>query len=77
LASRSQASRFGGATSFLRTPGQGLRQSGGTTEKDGIAVVKIMAEHLDRAFWRSLRERLEGELAQDEIVIRAQENSRL
>jgi hypothetical protein len=36
-----------------------------------------MAKHLDRAFWRSLRERLERELAQDEIVIRAQEISRL
>jgi hypothetical protein len=68
---------FGGATSFLRAPGQGLWQIGGTTEKDGIAVVEVMAEHLDRAFWRSLRERLETELAQDEIVIRAQEISRL
>jgi len=69
--------KFGGATSFLRTPGQGLWQSGGATEKDGIAIVEVMAEHLDRAFWRSLRERLERELAQDEIVIRAQEISRL
>ena len=31
--------KFGGATSFLRAPGQGLWQSGGTTEKDSIAVV--------------------------------------
>jgi hypothetical protein len=68
---------FGGATSFLRTPGLGLWQSGGTTEKDGIAIVQVMAEHLDRAFWRSLRQRLERELAQDEIVIGAQEISRL
>jgi len=28
--------KFGGATSFLRTPGRGLWQSGGTTEKDGL-----------------------------------------
>ena len=68
---------FGGATSFLREPGRGLWQSGGTTERDGIAVVEVMAKQLDRAFWRSLRERLERELAQDEIVIRAQEISRL
>ena len=68
---------FGGATSFLRAPGRGLWQSGGTTERDGIAVVEVMAKQLDRAFWRSLRERLERELAQDEIVIRAQEISRL
>ena len=69
--------KFGGATSFLRAPGQGLWQSGGTTEKDHIAVVEVMAEHLDPAFWWSLRERLERELTQEEIVIRAQEISRL
>jgi hypothetical protein len=36
-----------------------------------------MVEHLDRTFWRSLRERLERELAQEEIAIRAQEITRL
>jgi hypothetical protein len=69
--------RFGGATSFLRAPGQGLWQSGGTTEKDNIAVIEVMTEELDQAFWRSLRGRLEEELSQEEIVIRAQEISRL
>jgi hypothetical protein len=69
--------RFGGATSFLRSPGQGLWQAGAGKEKDSIAVVEVMAEGLDRAFWRSLRERLERELSQDEIVMRAQEITRL
>jgi hypothetical protein len=36
-----------------------------------------MVERLDNAFWRSLRERLERELEQKEIVIRAQEITRL
>jgi hypothetical protein len=36
-----------------------------------------MADELDQAFWRSLRRRLQEELSQDEIVIRAQEISRL
>jgi hypothetical protein len=40
-------------------------------------VVEVMVERLDHAFWRSLRERLERELSQDEIVIRAQEIRRL
>jgi hypothetical protein len=35
-----------------------------------------MVEHLDRTFW-SLRERLERELTQEEIAIRAQEITRL
>jgi hypothetical protein len=68
---------FGGATSFLRAPGQGLWQSGGGTEKDSIAVVEVMAERLDPSYWQSLRERLERELSQEEIVIRAQEIRRL
>lgn len=68
---------FGGATSFVRAPGQGLWQSGGGTEKDSIAVVEVMAERLDPSYWQSLRERLERELSQEEIVIRAQEIRRL
>ena len=51
--------KFDGATSFLRSPGQGLWQAGAGTEKDNVAVVEVMAEGLDRAFWRFLRERLE------------------
>jgi hypothetical protein len=69
--------QFGGATSFLRAPGQGLWQSGGGTEKDSIAVVEVMVESIDPALWQTLRERLERELSQEEIVIRAQEIRRL
>jgi hypothetical protein len=65
--------KFGGATSFVRSPGQGLWQSGGATEKDNIAVIEVMVERLDHPYWQSLRERLEEELSQEEIVIRAQE----
>jgi hypothetical protein len=65
--------RFGGATSFVRAPGQGLWRSGNETERDNIAVVEVMAARLAPEYWRSLRERLERELSQEEIVIRAQE----
>jgi hypothetical protein len=68
---------FGGATSFIRGPAEGLWQSGGETERDSIAVIEIMADNLEDAFWRSLRERLERELGQDEIVILAKEIRRL
>jgi len=51
--------KFGGATSFLRAPGRGLWQRGSGTEKDSIAVVEVMAEEIDCAYWQSLRERLE------------------
>jgi hypothetical protein len=69
--------KFGGATSFLRAPGQGLWQSGGGTEQDSIAVAEVMVEEIDGSYWQSPRERLERELSQDEIVIRAQEIRRL
>jgi hypothetical protein len=64
--------RFGGVTSFVRSPGEGLWQSRGEKERDSIAVIEVMAAELDRAYWHSLRERLERELIQNEIVIRAQ-----
>jgi hypothetical protein len=51
---------------------EGLWQNGGEKERDSIAVIEVMADEFDRAYWRSLRERLERELMQNEIVIRAQ-----
>jgi len=69
--------KFGGATSFMRSPGQGLWRSGGETERDSIAVIEIMTDQLEPNYWRELRERLERELSQEEIVIRAQEVTKL
>ena len=64
--------RFGGVTSFMRSSGEGLWQNGGEKERDSVAVIEVMAAEVDTAYWRSLRERLERELMQNEIVIRAQ-----
>lgn len=69
--------KFGGATSFVRSPGQGLWRSGGETERDNIAVIEVMTQELAPDFWQALRERLENELSQDEIVVRAQKITRL
>jgi hypothetical protein len=74
---RELTDKFGGATSFMRSPGKGLWQSGGETESDTIAVIEVMADGIDPDYWRSLRKRLERELSQEEIVIRAQEISLL
>ncbi|MGY4377287.1 hypothetical protein ACVWZ3_004926 [Bradyrhizobium sp. i1.3.6] len=35
--------KFGGATSFVRAPGQGLWRSGEETMRDNIAVIEVMA----------------------------------
>lgn len=69
--------KFGGVTSFVRAPGKGLWQDGGKVEEDSIAVIEVMTSDIDPAYWARLRERLETELAQDEIVVRAQETRRL
>jgi hypothetical protein len=42
--------RFGGATSFVRAPGQGLWRSGNETARDNIAVIEVMAAKLAPGF---------------------------
>ena len=69
--------KFGGVTSFVRAPGQGLWDSGGDVERDNIAVIEVMTDEIDLPFWQAFRRKLERELSQEEIVIRAQEVSRL
>jgi len=71
------AGEFRGATRFVRAPGEGLWRSGGETERDNIAVVEVMAEPLVPEYWQRLRERLERDLSQEAIVIRAQETIQL
>ncbi len=63
--------RFGGATAFSRSPAEGLWKDGGEVERDRIVIVEVMVSDLDHAWWRSYRERLEAELRQDVILIRA------
>jgi hypothetical protein len=69
--------KFGGATSFVRAPGQGLWDSGGDLERDNIAVIEVMTDEIDPPFWQAFRRMLERELAQQEIVTRAQRDCRV
>jgi hypothetical protein len=62
--------RFGGMTAFVRSPGQGMWANGGAIERDSVVVLEIMAEELDRAWWRELRLGLQHRLNQEEIVVR-------
>ena len=64
--------RFGGVTSFARSPGEGRWKNRGATEHDDIVVIEVMAEELDRAWWSELRRDLMHEFSQDDIVIRSQ-----
>lgn len=66
------AERFGGATSFLRSPAKGLWKDGSQDlTEDRIAIVEVLVEDVDHAWWREYRRRLEEEFRQEQILVRA------
>ena len=74
---RALTDRFGGMTSFGRTPAHGTFRDGGSVVHDDIVVYEVMVEQLDRAWWSEYRAKLEKLFAQDEIVVRATPTERL
>jgi hypothetical protein len=69
--------RFGGVTSFARSPAEGRWKHRGATEHDEIVVIEVMAETIDRPWWSELRKRLMLEFRQEDIIIRAHAAERL
>ncbi|HET9640551.1 MAG TPA: hypothetical protein VFP12_15235 [Allosphingosinicella sp.] len=68
------AEHFGGVTAFTRSPAEGLwKQGDGAAERDDIIIFEVMADWLDRSWWRGYRSELERRFSQDEIVVRAGE----
>jgi hypothetical protein len=67
------ASRFGGVTAFRRSPAEGVWREGGEESRDRVVVLEVMAEDLDRAWWREYREELERRFRQEKMVVRASE----
>ncbi|HEU0099766.1 MAG TPA: hypothetical protein VFQ67_13460 [Allosphingosinicella sp.] len=65
---------FGGVTAFTRNPAEGLWKEGdGDPSRDDIIIFEVMADWLDRGWWRGYRTELERRFRQDEIVVRARE----
>jgi hypothetical protein len=65
---------FGGVTAFTRSPAEGLwKEGGGEPDRDEIVILEVMADWLDRGWWRVYRTELERRFRQDEIVVRARE----
>lgn len=64
--------RFGGLTAFVQSPALGLWNDTerGTTARDDMILVEVMAATLDRIWWTDYRARLERCFRQDEIVVR-------
>jgi hypothetical protein len=65
--------RFGGLTAYARSPARGLWKSEGSTKRDDMIIVEVMAKRFDRAWWKRYRRYLEETFRQDEIIVRAQE----
>lgn len=63
---------FGGVTAHIRAPAKGVWSHEGKHDVDDIAIVEVMSEDLDRAWWRDFRARLERELRQEQIIVRTQ-----
>lgn len=63
--------RFGGLTAYTRSPATGLwAEEGDEVVRDDIVVYEVMAEKLDRAWWKGYRRQLERQFGQQALVIR-------
>ncbi len=72
------AERFGGVTAFMRAPAIGSwADESGQVRRDEIVSFEVMAETLDREWWRNYREQLEQRFRQEEVVMRASPFERL
>ena len=66
--------RFGGITTYVRSPAEGLwQETPGTMVRDDIVIYEIMTELLDRSWWRSYREGISGRFRQDMLIVRVSE----
>ena len=63
--------KFGGVTTHLDSPAEGLWKDEGDLERDRIVIAEVMTEDLDRSYWSSYREDLEVRFRQDDLVVRA------
>ena len=71
---RELTERFGGVTAFTRSPAVGIwEDADGRTHRDDVVIVEVMAETLDRAWWKAYGEDLAKRFRQEELVARAME----
>ena len=64
-------SEFGGVTAVLNSPAEGLWLGESGPERDRIVTIEVMVDDFDAAWWSRYREALEEDFAQEEIVARA------
>ena len=66
--------RFGGITTYVRSPAVGLwRETPETIDHDEIVIYEIMTEDLDRSWWKEYRQELAERFRQQVLVVRVSE----
>ena len=63
--------RFKGLTVYSRAPAVGLWKPRKGTRRDEIIVYEVMAQTLEKAWWKEYRVRLQNLFRQESVVIRA------
>jgi hypothetical protein len=69
---RELTDRFGGVTSYTRSPAEGRWTHEGGTTADEVVVVEVMVGALDEAWWTAYRIGLEATFRQKRVIVRAQ-----
>ena len=65
---------FGGLTTYVRSPAEGLwKESGSTTVYDDIVIYEVMTELLDRPWWHNYRAELAARFQQEVLIVRVSE----
>ena len=66
--------RFGGITTYVRSPAEGLwKETPTLTVRDDIVIYEVMTEGLDSGWWRDYRKKLAVRFRQDMLIVRVSE----
>lgn len=66
--------RFGGITTYMRSPARGLwKETEDTTVHDDIVIYEVMTDELDRAWWKRYRRQLASDFRQALLIVRVSE----
>ncbi len=66
--------RFGGITTYIRSPAVGLwKETRETTVHDDIVIYEVMTPELDREWWKNYREQLTLSFRQALLIVRVSE----
>ncbi|HBA88716.1 MAG TPA: hypothetical protein DCZ75_12270 [Geobacter sp.] len=66
--------RFGGITTYMRSPARGLwKETKETTVQDDIVIYEVMTKELDRGWWKRYRQQLTASFRQALLIVRVSE----